>query len=176
MMGRSHVLIGLAATGAAIAGGAEPLTPAVLIAAAAGSLAPDVDTPYSMAGRILPFVSWPLYRSVGHRTATHSVVGLAGAAVLAAILEGVAPLFSGLSFLLGYALHIAADLITQEGVAILYPFEKRRTRLWPRVRTGSAMEFIIVLPIVGGCAVAAVHLAPRLVDVPWWKSVLAFRI
>lgn len=147
-MGRSHVLIGLAATGAAIANGLEPLTPAVLIAAAAGSLAPDVDTPYSLAGRLLPFISWPLYGIVGHRTATHSVVGLGLAGVLAAVLEDIAPLFSGISFLVGYVLHVAADLITQEGVAVLYPFKKRRTRFWPRVRTGSIMEGVALASIL----------------------------
>ena len=175
MMGRSHVLIGLAATGAAIAGGIEPLTPAVLIAAAAGSLAPDVDTPHSIAGRLLPFVSWPLYRTIGHRTATHSVIGLGGAGVLAAGLEGVAPLFTGISFLLGYTLHVAADLITQEGVALLYPFEKRRSRMWPRVRTGSSMELVVVLPIVAALLAATVHFAPRLADVPWWRDILSLR-
>lgn len=148
MMSRSHVLIGLAATGAAITSGFEPLTPAVLIAAAAGSVAPDVDTPYSLAGRLLPFVSWPLYQTIGHRTATHSVVGLVAVGVLAAMLENIAPPFSGISFLVGYVFHVAADLITQEGVAVLYPFKKSRTRLWPRVTTGSVMEGVALVLIL----------------------------
>ena len=170
------MLIGLAATGAVIAGGLEPLSPVVLIAAVIGSLAPDADTPYSIAGRVLPFVSWPLYQTVGHRTLTHSVVGLGLAGLLAALLEYISPLFSGVSFLLGYVLHIAADLITQEGVAFLYPFERRRTRVWPRVRTGSWMEMVVVVPIVAVFVAVTVHLTPHLAAVPWWRDVLALDI
>ena len=45
-----------------------------------GSLLPDIDTPRSSIGRVLPFLSIPIERRWGHRTVTHSLsmLGLLG--------------------------------------------------------------------------------------------------
>ena len=48
-----------------------------------GSLLPDVDSPNSSLGRIVPFVSIPLERRYGHRTITHSLLALFALAALA---------------------------------------------------------------------------------------------
>ena len=48
--------------------------------AAAASLLPDADLPPSKIGRLFWFLSVPLERRFGHRTLTHSALGLAMAA------------------------------------------------------------------------------------------------
>lgn len=171
MMARSHVLIGMAGATLGAAAGVLPLTPAVLVAAVAGSLAPDLDTPYSTAGRLVPFVSAPLYRTVGHRTATHATYGIVVAVLFGAVVDLYVP-FAGISFMLGYVLHIAADLLTQEGCAIYFPASRRRVSLWPAVRTGSAWEALTVLPIVAGIATADVLLNPAIAHGGYWAGVL----
>ncbi len=52
-----------------------PTIPGV-VAAAAGSLLPDIDLPTSAIGRpFFPIASW-INRKIGHRTVTHSVLGI----------------------------------------------------------------------------------------------------
>lgn len=167
MMGRSHVLIGLAGVSMAVAAGIAPLSSASIIAAVVGSLAPDVDTPYSVLGRLLPFVSHPLYRTVGHRTLTHSVFGLGFWIVIAILLEPNTPPFTGLAFLFGYFLHIVADLLTAEGVVLLYPVARRRYRYWPAVKTGGAGESVALAFILLATAAGIYSLHPWLLEQPY---------
>ncbi len=115
MMARSHTLIGMAAATTLAAAGFWPISPTVLIAAFAGSLAPDIDHPYSTLGRPLFFLSYPLNAAIGHRAGTHSILALAICAMIALYCESAG--FADV----GYAAHIAADLITIEGCAILFP-------------------------------------------------------
>lgn len=149
MMGRSHVLIGVGTVGALMAAGAFPFGRAALIGAALGSLAPDIDTPYSTMGCRLPFISLPLYRRYGHRTVTHAAPGLMVATGLAAGMEYLA-VWSGVAFLIGYVLHIVADLLTKEGCAVLAPMKKKRFYWWPSVKTGSLGETVTVFVILAG--------------------------
>jgi membrane-bound metal-dependent hydrolase YbcI (DUF457 family) len=115
MMARSHTLIGMAAATTLAAAGFWPISLTVLIAAFAGSLAPDIDHPYSTLGRPLFFLSYPLNAAIGHRAGTHSILALAICAMIALYCESAG--FADV----GYAAHIAADLITIEGCAILFP-------------------------------------------------------
>ena len=61
--------------------------------AAVASLLPDIDLPPAKIGRLFWFVSVPLERRFGHRTLTHSAIGIAAVALLAAPLWWVAPLY-----------------------------------------------------------------------------------
>ena len=61
--------------------------------AAIASLLPDIDLPPARIGRLFWFVSVPLERRFGHRTITHSAIGIAAVALLAAPLWWVAPLY-----------------------------------------------------------------------------------
>lgn len=161
MMGRSHVLIGVATTGTLMAAGALPFGRAALIGAAIGSLAPDIDTPYSTLGCRFPFISMPLYRRYGHRTVTHAAPGLMVATGVAAGIEYLAE-WAGLAFLIGYVMHIVADLLTKEGCAVLSPMKKRRFYWWPNVKTGSMGETVTVFGIMlvlGGLSYAVNPLA-----------------
>lgn len=164
-------MIGVGTAMVAVAAGFLPYSPQIVLAATIGSLGPDIDHPKSMLGRRLPFISEPLYRRVGHRTATHSAYGVIGATIVASAIELVMP-FVGFAFLIGYVLHIAADLITKEGCALLYPKSKKRYRLWPAVPTGSAGETLTVIPIMMLMAVCCYVLNPHFFHAGYWGSVI----
>lgn len=130
-------------------------SPEVLAAATFASILPDVDHPKSMLGRILLPVSLLLNATVGHRTLTHSLAGFS----IAIILAYLTTISLGLSaaayvaFTLGYASHILADMLNDAGVALMYPFEKRRYSILPRrwgIKTESQSEHAIatVLAVV----------------------------
>lgn len=67
MLTPTHLVCG--ATSYLIIGDAD-----VLGLAAVTSLAADVDTRQSLAGRVLPFLSSPIAFRFGHRTLMHSVL------------------------------------------------------------------------------------------------------
>lgn len=78
-----------------------------------GSLLPDVDSKSSTLGR---FVHLPL----GHRTWTHSLIGL----VLVFALCRSLPVWGIMGLFFGYALHVFLDGFSDMGVCWLYPFKK----------------------------------------------------
>lgn len=61
----------------------------VLLCAIVGSLAPDLDSGRSLIGKLFPFISTPLERKFGHRTATHSLIGWTIANLCFAILLAI---------------------------------------------------------------------------------------
>lgn len=99
-----------------------------------GSLLPDIDHPQSILGRHVLFISKPLYRYFGHRSLTHSVFFV----ILLVLLFSLVQLnLFGLGLGVGMLSHIVLDLCWpgSSGVAILYPFYKRRIDLVPNVHT-----------------------------------------
>ncbi|WP_054741767.1 metal-dependent hydrolase [Cellulosilyticum ruminicola] len=95
-----------------------------------GSLLPDIDHPQSILGRHVLFISKPLYRSCGHRSLTHSVFFV----ILLVLLLSLAKLkLFGFGLGVGMLSHIVLDLCWpgSSGVAILYPFYRRRIDLIP---------------------------------------------
>jgi inner membrane protein len=165
MMARSHTLIGLAAATTLAAADFWPITPTVLIAAFVGSLAPDIDHPYSTLGRPLFFLSYPLNAAIGHRTGTHSFLAMAICTAAALFWESAGFSNVGYGFLVGYAAHIAADLITIEGCALLFPWDRARYAFWPAVRTGGIGEAILLFPILGLLLGVAYYLNPSFFNV-----------
>lgn len=99
-----------------------------------GSLLPDIDHPYSLLGRHVPFISKPLYRHFGHRSLTHSLCFIF-ALVLIISLFGFEIFAFGLG--VGMLSHVLLDLFWpgSSGVAFLYPFYKRRIDLMPNIHT-----------------------------------------
>lgn len=85
-----------------------------------GSLLPDIDTPTSAIGRLVPFISAPLERRWGHRTVTHSLLALAGLAGLASPLL-LLSWSAYTALLIGYLSHLVADCATKSGVPLFYP-------------------------------------------------------
>jgi inner membrane protein len=149
MMARSHVVVGLAAWLAA-----APLLHVrasnfvYLGLALAGSLLPDIDHPRSWVGRRTRPVSTAIAAALGHRGITHSAIAVAG---LAWLLSYAGYRWTGIAALsVGYLSHLAADMLTPQGLRLLWPM--RRTWGLPLCRTGSPAESFIVLTV--GCGVA----------------------
>jgi membrane-bound metal-dependent hydrolase YbcI (DUF457 family) len=92
--------------------------PLVFAASMVLALLPDIDTPKSIVGAMLRPISVRIERTVGHRTATHSVLALilvAGAAYL------LAPSW-WLALAGAYASHLVLDLlIGLQGITLFWP-------------------------------------------------------
>jgi len=92
-----------------------------LAAAGFSSLLPDIDIPTSGIGRPFFPIAQRLNRLVGHRTVTHSLLGLL---LFALLLLPVYLLWHrglALAILLGYASHIFLDQVNVMGVDLFWP-------------------------------------------------------
>lgn len=148
MTGKTHLIIGIMAGSVlAVLSRSTPVDGLVLIGAAGvGSLFPDIDSPNSTISnkarplRLLTF--W-----IPHRTLTHSIF----AVLLSSLLLAFGLI--GLSFVVGYASHIMADMLTTKGIPLFYPFWYRSLHLLPypfRIVTGGLMESLFsVILLVG---------------------------
>jgi inner membrane protein len=96
------------------------LTPAVAALVLLGALLPDIDTPTSLIGRCCRTLAGWLERRVGHRTLTHSLLGLA-LATLPALPLALVDWRWPLAFALGYLSHLLVDAANPPGVPLLYP-------------------------------------------------------
>jgi len=145
MMARSHVVVGLV-TWIAVAPvlHVAALDPGYLALAVTGSLLPDIDHPKSWVGRRAWPVSTFIASVLGHRGITHSAIAVAG---LVALLLHAGYRRSAVSALaVGYLSHLAADLLTPQGLRLAWPF--RGTWALPLCRTGSFMEGAVVVALV----------------------------
>lgn len=151
-MGRTHALAGVAALwtlrlvpGALTFDTVAPLA----FLAVVGALLPDLDAADSLLRRtsllgITPLVpiSSVLHQSFGHRGATHSLLGLVAAFLLALPFAAFRGWLAPVALSLGYASHLLCDGCTKSGVPLLYP-RRRRYHLLPRpmrLTTGSEAE------------------------------------
>jgi len=92
-----------------------------------GAVLPDIDTPYSFLGcRLKPF-SNILYDTVGHRTATHSILIITILFFIGVLIWSMNTILVGL--MIGSIFHVVGDMMTPQGVAICYPVNKKRYRL-----------------------------------------------
>jgi len=145
MIGRSHLVLGVACGLTAASAGWVPLSWPVVIAAGLGALAPDLDTERSMLGCRMVWLSRPLSRMMGHRTVTHSLAVPIAAGWASWHYLGQAALDSALgAFLIGYVSHILADMMTG-GCWALYPLSRNRLSLWPHAKTGSFREYLLLV-------------------------------
>ena len=167
MIARSHVAIGLAAwVCAAPLLHLAPFDPASLALAVAGSLLPDVDHPRSWLGRRLGPVSRGLAAMLGHRGVTHSALAAAGLAALRSHAGARRAAVAALA--VGYLSHLAADMLTPQGLRLAWPL--RRTWGVPLCRTGSRAEPAVVAALV--CAMAwwaLAHGAARAAALQLWR-------
>lgn len=138
---RAPAHVGTAALVGAAALGARDLS--VILAAVAGGILADVDTPHSVIGKIFFFVSHPLNRIFGHRSLTHSLLG---AAITTLIVYALAGTNYALAWGLGYASHLGVDMLTVQGVPLLWPYCRYYgLRLG---RTGGIVEMVYALALV----------------------------
>ena len=114
--------------------------------AAVASLGPDVDLPTSKVGRLLFWLSVPLERRFGHRTVTHSAVGLLTVALIASPLWWVRPLYFW-CVLGGYWSHVWIDMLNVRGADLFWPSPVRvvapGNRNW-RLEVGSKAEMVLL--------------------------------
>ena len=126
--------------------------------AATASLLPDVDLPPAKIGRLFWWLSVPLERRFGHRTITHSAIGIAAVALLAAPLWFVSPLYFW-AVVGGYWSHLWLDMLNIRGIDLFWPSTLRvvtpGNRNW-RLEVGSKGEMLLL----SGLLVAATALVP----------------
>ena len=166
MNATTHAIFGVAAlVGVSLFTGEDPALYAYPAAAVAAWI-PDVDNPRSRLGnglsrtkspvldKLIRPVSWGLralsfvlFRTVGHRTLTHSLLGVL---IFAAIVSPLAPLVPGLyaALLAGYASHLFADALNTKGVPLFWPMGKPFRLLPGGVRSGGVFEFVVAVVMV----------------------------
>ena len=133
-----------------------------LIGCTIGALIPDMDQATNRLWDLLPAgnLFGKIFRNLmlRHRTISHSVLGIW---ILYKVLEFIVPRILNpnyvnleiviASILIGFISHIAADMLTKEGVPLLFPlpfkigfppFESLR------IKTGKFMENFVVFPSV----------------------------
>lgn len=177
MIAATHAIFGVAAlAGAGLALGVEPPVWAYPVSAVAAWL-PDVDNPRSRLGNGLSkrkspllnavtrpvswglrAVSFGLFRTVGHRTLTHSLLGLFIFCLPVYLLLGFSPALQ-LALVAGVASHIVADALNTWGVPLLWPIKKNFRLLPGGIRSGGAMEFVVaaVMVVAAGYGLYEVH-------------------
>jgi inner membrane protein len=161
MNATTHAIFGVAAlSGTAMLAGMEPPLYVYPLAVVAAWL-PDVDNPRSTLGNGLsrkknPFLnavtrplSWALrttsfflVRTVGHRTLTHSLLGVALFLVPAWLLLGSFPNLV-LALAAGCLSHLVADALNTPGVPLLWPLDWRFRLLPGGIRSGGVPEFAV---------------------------------
>lgn len=165
MNGTTHAIFGVGAlAGSALLLDVEPALYAYPAAVVAAWL-PDVDNPRSILGNGLsrrknPFVdavtrpiSWALrtasfflVRGVGHRTLTHSLLGLAIFILPVWLLLGAFPDLV-LALVAGCVSHVLADALNTPGVPLLWPLRWRFRLLPGGMRSGGVAEFFVAVGI-----------------------------
>jgi inner membrane protein len=177
----THAVFGVAAlAGASLVVGIEPPAYAYPAAVAAAWL-PDVDNPRSTLGNglsrlknpalnaitrpaswSLRATSFALARTVGHRTLTHSLLGVALFALLGSFVLGAYPNLL-LALVAGYASHVFADALNTRGVPLLWPLGRPFRLLPGGIRSGGAVELAVALGVLGFalCELYLVHPALR---------------
>lgn len=168
MTGKTHQILGISAGLTYLVASAEPhYSPAtfgtVLVFSYLGSLLPDIDQPNGKLWHYLPLghtigkVTNPLLE---HRNLTHSFVGVAIVATGLHFLLKTFPGYWGMdtnvifvATLLAYGSHLFADMWTNEGIPLLFPW-KRFMGLPPkpfdgiRVATGKWFENLVIFPVI----------------------------
>jgi inner membrane protein len=148
MLGKTHAVIG-ATVGVALAyaGHANaPMALAMMCAGAVGGLLPDIDHPGGMIRRKLWLAGDMALFWLKHRGPTHSLLMLGilfviGTLLLSDEILGVL-YFTGYA---GYMAHLAADMMTPEGIPVFYP-KKGYICVLPRflaIRTGGLIEGLV---------------------------------
>ncbi|MCK9470720.1 MAG: metal-dependent hydrolase [Bacilli bacterium] len=125
-----------------------------------GSLLPDIDHPRSMISLRVKPIGFIVSKLFKHREYTHSIIGSLSMTFLIGILLNLLNIETNINFIFlkalfsGIASHIILDMLTFHGVALLYPFTKKRIRLLgnlyiPRTLEWGLWEIIISLVSVG---------------------------
>ncbi|MEM6338394.1 MAG: metal-dependent hydrolase, partial [Pseudomonadota bacterium] len=85
------------------------------------SILPDIDHTKSTIGKIFYPVAKYLDKKFGHRTITHSIIFAVSTWL---IIKVILPPSFALVYILGICSHLIFDMMTVQGVPLLYPFKK----------------------------------------------------
>ena len=166
MNATTHAIFGVGGlVGAALLTGTEPYLYAYPAAVVAAWL-PDVDNPRSRLGNglsrtkspllntitrpvswMLRSASFVLVRAVGHRTLTHSLLGVALFFLVLRLIPGSHPELL-MALVAGYASHLFADALNTRGVPLLWPLGRPFRLLPGGVRSGGTAEFFVAFVAV----------------------------
>ena len=141
-------------------------------ALAVGALLPDIDTTTSDLGKFVKPVSRWLERRYGHRTITHSLLGMAILALATSWLLLIHPQ-AWAWLLLGVATHLVLDTCNVMGVPLLYPSRLEAVMVHDRslrVPYGSPKEFSWLAVM----SLSAIALVPLSMDGfgPWFHRAM----
>lgn len=155
MRATTHAAFGFAFVIAAGTAMGVRLGPAVAALTTLGALLPDVDTPTSLVGRTCLPLSRFLERRFGHRTITHSLLGLAVASAPVLPLGLLSPDWP-LAFALGYLSHLLIDCVNKSGAPLFFPSSVRA--VLPRsesvrIAVGSGAETVLLVILLALLAV-----------------------
>ena len=106
-----------------------------------GALLPDLDSPQSSFGRLIPLLSKPLHSMLGHRTITHSLLAVI---LLYSVLTSSPQWHSWADAIcIGYFSHIVGDmLIGTNGVALFWPLKQKISLNPLRMQVAGAGEYL----------------------------------
>ena len=167
MTGKTHQVIGMTAGLASFLAFAPaaygPATLAGVIAVShVAALLPDIDQPGARLWQALPFgrvVGHIINPFLEHRNLSHSFLGMGLVAWGAWAGLGQLPDYWGLdtnalllASLISYGSHLLGDLITVEGIPLLFPYQRMfGFPPWPfdgvRVLTGKWFENLVIFPL-----------------------------
>lgn len=183
MTGKSHIAIGLITvtvmerfasvrlpqidTGYGITIPGEVAVVATYLAAVVASLAPDIDHASSSItnkvwGRgLVNKIFGTAFRALlgGHRALTHSIFAIGTLAAVWLMQVFLSMPFHGLmaAVLAAYTSHVVADMLTKDGVKLMYPVSDEDFGIGPkamRFKTGSVFEYLTVAAyLLGGLGV-----------------------
>lgn len=121
---------------------------AVMAGAFLGSILPDIDHKGSFIGRRLKVTSFIVNHTVGHRGLTHALIFTIGLTTLLLFLVMQLSGFPQMIMLLfvlglfgGMISHLLLDMMTKQGIPLLYPFTKKNYSI-ARFKTGGIGEYI----------------------------------
>ena len=142
MRGITHLVVGLAAgVGVARFFGVHDIEAiACVLVGGVGGLLPDIDHPKALISKYAIGIGGAMRLVVSHRGATHTLAFTA----LVALVIGLAafPLYLAAALLVGMILHLAADMLTTDGVRLFRPLHGGALRLLPYSLLWVAAPFI----------------------------------
>lgn len=113
-----------------------------------GSLLPDIDHPSSFIGKRNKIASGLANKTLGHRGATHSFLGMILIFIIGTFIQFHYLSSSGqyVTFWLvgGYLLHLIEDSFSKEGIPWLWPYKKRHSSKFFYYTTGGVGEYLIL--------------------------------
>lgn len=148
MLAPTHLIFGACAGLAAAAALNAPYPLALAGAGALAALLPDIDHPQGTLRQRLGIVGHVGLGWLSHRGITHTLLALA---LVAAATWAIAPGPLAMAVAAGYGSHLVADMLTRQGLPVLWPLSSRSLHLVPaplRMRAGSFSESLVFALLV----------------------------